>query len=100
MYYVKGPIGRPSVMLEIDQIKKKLNKKKLYADNTVIDLSGKNTLKVKKTLQKNINKFVEWCEINQLTINIKTTKVMVFGTRHYINKSKKIELSIGEELLQ
>ena len=27
MYYVKGPIGRPSVMLEIDQIKKKKKKK-------------------------------------------------------------------------
>ena len=72
----------------------------LYADDTVIYLSGKNTMKVKETLQKNINKFVEWCEINKLTINIRKTKVMVFGTRHFINKSKNIELSIGKELLQ
>ena len=72
----------------------------LYADDTVIYYSGKNGKNVNKILQKGVDKFIEWSEINQLTINIKKTKVMIFGSRYNIKKNDNVEISIKGEILQ
>ena len=67
----------------------------LYADDTVVYLSGKDTNWVVDNLQCSINKFVNWCEVNQLTINIKKTKVMIFGSRYNIKKANNIGVSVS-----
>ena len=45
----------------------------LYAEETVLYISGKNDIEVNMNLQKEL-KFINWCEINQLTVNIKRQK--------------------------
>ena len=72
----------------------------LYADDTVIYCSGKNSCDVKTKLQKCFNKFINWCNINQLSINTKKTKIMTFGTRHMIKNANNIEIYIEKEKLQ
>ena len=71
----------------------------LYADDTVLYCSGKDSLELQYKLQNGLDSFVEWCEINKLTINTKKTKVMTFGTRFNIKKVD-IELKVNNETLQ
>ena len=66
----------------------------LYADGTVIHSMGNNVNDVQENLQLNVNNFMSWCENNQLTINTKKIKVMVFGSRHNIKKTQNISISI------
>ena len=61
------------------------NSYQLYADNTVIYCSNKSKDLAENKLQNLIEKFSKWCSQNALTINIKKTKVMAFGTRSKIN---------------
>ena len=60
------------------------------ADDTVIYSSGKDPIMVKEILQNDIQNVVKWCETNQLTINTKKTKVMIFLSRHNIKKKKML----------
>ena len=46
----------------------------LYADDTVIYSSGENIFEIENNLQRNIDYFSNWCEINKLTINTKKPK--------------------------
>ena len=73
----------------------------LYADDTVVYCSGENISEVKLKMQSNIDKFVNWCNINKLTINTKKTKSMIFGSRPIIKSSNKdTDISINNEVLQ
>ena len=74
----------------------------LYADDTVVYLSGKNIRWVTDNLQASIDKFINWCEVNQLTINTKKTKVMILGSRYMIKKANNfgVNMMINNENLQ
>ena len=74
-------------------------KYQLYADDTVIYCSGNTFEEVNEKLQLGINKFTSWCSKNALTINIKKTKVMKFGTNNKLKKAKYINISIKNEKL-
>ena len=53
---------------------------KLFADDTVIYTTGKNMRHIMATtLQTDINKLTNWCDLNQIAINCQKTKFMVFG---------------------
>ena len=73
---------------------------KLYADDTVIFQSDINGQAAARKLQYSIDLFVHWCSVNQLTINIKKTKTMVFGSRHRVKKAGHIDIVIDNESLQ
>ena len=61
---------------------------KLYADDTVLYQSGISSRVTAAKLQASLDIFVRWCSVNKLTINIKKTKTMFFGTRHKVKKAK------------
>ena len=61
---------------------------KLYADDTVIYHSDVNRDKATAKLQRSVNMFSNWCDINSLTINVTKTKTMAFGSRHKVKKAK------------
>ena len=69
----------------------------LYADDTVIYSSSKNVAEIETNLQKNINNFSNWCEINKLTINTKKTKIMVLDQ---VKKYSNVNLNVMGERLQ
>ena len=70
-------------------------KYQLYPDDTVIYCAGENYNDINAKLQSGLNKFVSWCTKNALTISIKQTKVMRFGTSNEIKKEKKLNLFIN-----
>ena len=75
------------------------NKYQLYADDTVIYCSGKNYTEVNEKLQIILNKFIIWCAKNALTVNTKKTKIMAFGSKNKIKKSKNICITVNNEKL-
>ena len=53
---------------------------KMYADDTVIYTSGTRMSEVQRVLQDCSNYVNNWCIMNRLYMNMKTTKTMWFGT--------------------
>ena len=68
---------------------------KLYADDTVLYHSGLSCEDACSKLQQSINLFVLWCSINKLTINAKKTKLMMFGSRQKVKRSKGAVVKVG-----
>ena len=54
----------------------------MYADDTVIYLSGLNNKEVRKNLQCDLNNVEKWCKVNKLSLNISKTKIMTFMSDH------------------
>jgi len=52
----------------------------LFADDTSVIISSSNENEFKNTLNLVINKIVNWCKTNSLTINIEKTQFMQFYT--------------------
>ena len=73
---------------------------KLYADDTVLYQAGVNKDVTEYKLQKSVNDFKEWCNVNALTINVAKTKVMAFATRSKVKKCKNVRGKIGEDYLK
>ena len=72
----------------------------LYADDTVLFSHNTDKNVARTDLQYNLNKFVDWSVMNELTINVRKTKSMVFGTRSIVKKAKSLSLSIGDTQIQ
>ena len=65
---------------------------RLFADDTVLFVHGKDLGNCVAKLQENLNKFENWCGDNALHVNASKTKVMVFGTSKRIKKLGKFRL--------
>ena len=72
---------------------------KMYADDTVLYQSGINSRDAANKLQLSLNLFDAWCSVNRLTINIKKTKLMAFGSRGKIKKAKNLTIKLGGQKL-
>ena len=94
-------LGPLFFLVYINDIQNVMNncKYQLYADDTVIYCNGKTYEEAKLKLQNVMNKFVDWCGKNALTININKSKIMSFGSRNNIKKSKNINIKINDEYL-
>ena len=94
-------LGPLFFLIYINDIKIIMNdvKYQLYADDTVLYCSGNNYEECVSDLQVTLNKFVSWCSKNALTINIKKTKVMTFGSKNKIKKANNINIKIGNDIL-
>ena len=75
-------------------------KVKLYADDTVLYHSGIKVDEITQVLQNNMDNFDKWCEVNKLTVNTKKSKLMVFGSRSRVKKSKNAKIYLNGEILQ
>ena len=63
----------------------------LYADDTVLYISHNNLQTALQLLQCDLNKLVEWCTDNKVTINCKKTKYCVYGMRSNIKRTKSVD---------
>ena len=71
----------------------------LYADDTVI--FNTKCLDIATTeLQNDLNTFKIWCDRNQLTMNIKKTKYVIFGLRSQTKQITDHELFIQNQKIQ
>ena len=69
----------------------------LYADDTVLYLSGNNALTILAKIQDDINRLYTWCARNKLTVNVKKTKNMLFGSRSKVRNLNLPNLVLGSD---
>ena len=72
----------------------------LYADDTVLFAHDKDKNAAHARLQEMLDNFVEWSEMNALTINIQKTKFMTFGTRSKVKRAKDLKVVINGVQIQ
>ena len=85
----QGSILGPSLfLLFINDVDTNLvhSKVLLYADDTVIYAKHKEEDVAHLWMSEDLNVLCNWCQRNQLTINQKKTKVMLFGTRNMLKR--------------
>ena len=71
----------------------------LYADDTVLFSTGVNQVVIENRLQAELNKFESWCKCNKLTVNIKKSNIVVYGTSSRVAKVKDLTLVLNNEKL-
>ena len=64
----------------------------MYTDDTTLLLSSSDPNILQKDLDLNLNRIASWFQTNNLTLNIKKTKLMLFGTKQSLCKFKDISL--------
>ena len=67
----------------------------LYADDTVIYYSGSQIQDIGPHLQSDLNSYYNWCNTNCVTLNVKKTKFVIYGTRGRVKKMKNVVLNLG-----
>ena len=73
---------------------------RLYADDTVLFMTGNNKDELQRDIQYNLNRFMSWCGSNKLTIKPSKTKLVIFGTRQAVKKNKGMHLEIKGTKIQ
>ena len=73
----------------------------LYADDTVIYFAHKNVNVALQLLQQDLDRLVDWCSDNKVTINSKKNKYCLYGMRSNVKQSKSIDtlLSLNNNIL-
>ena len=71
----------------------------MYADDTVIYSSGRNTTEIEQSLQADLNNLANWCSNNKLTINTKKTKIMTFGTPQQTKRTQNVRFVLNKQVL-
>ena len=56
-----------------------------YADDTVLYVEGDDAKIISNVLQSDLNTLVDYCDINQLTINADKTKLMLYTYENDLN---------------
>ena len=59
----------------------------LYADDTVLLSNDDNIDDCKNMMQRDITEIANWCRSNKLSLNIKKTKCMLFGSRERLKNT-------------
>ena len=72
----------------------------LYADDTVIYTTHKDEGQAHLWVSTDLALFQEWCNQNQLTINLSKTKLMLFGTKNMLRHSSKLEVNLSGTKIQ
>ena len=96
---ILGPLLFLVYINDLDQLKFHA-KISLYADDTVLYISGASPQDLIQKLQEDLNKVENWCKRNHLTINAKKTKVVILGTSKQMCKYKPRPLILNNEPLQ
>ena len=72
----------------------------MYADDTVLYISGYDFCTSVRKLQEDIDAISCWCNVNGIMANTDKTKVMVFGSNNSLAKIPVFEIRFGEDTLQ
>ena len=72
----------------------------LFADDTVVYSSGETMYSAHPKLQTDLRLLTEWCGSNQLTINAKKTKNMLFGSKKFVRIKELPKIDISSQEIQ
>ena len=68
----------------------------LYADDSVLFVSGTNFEVVSAGLSLALDKFLAWATKNKLTINVSKTKLMTFASSQKLSTLPKLNIKLGD----
>ena len=69
----------------------------LYADDTAVSVSGTSTDELNTKLNDKLEEVARWMNTNRLTLNVKKTNIMTFGTTHTLNKLGELNVTNSGE---
>ena len=72
----------------------------LYADDTVIFTHNPDLAVARSNLQRDLDGFAQWSNTNALSVNVKKTKFMVYGSRARVKRAKDVSLNINNVQIQ
>ena len=73
----------------------------LYADDTVIFITGTNTADVVNKLQVDLTRYSSWCQGNKLIVNTKKSNYVVYGTKSKVSNIQNLKLELnGDNLVR
>ena len=72
----------------------------LYADDTVIFAKHKDKRTAHLWVTSDLEILFRWCNLNQLTINLTKTKMMLFGTKNMLKKGVKGDVYVDNTRMQ
>ena len=67
----------------------------MYADDTVLYLSGENIDNMVINLQTDLDRYSDWCSKNFLSLNVSKTKFVVFGTSQRTKRIGNVNLTLN-----
>ena len=72
----------------------------MYADDTTLLFESSNSASLQLHMNDSLSKMAHWFKANKLTLNIKKTKYMLFGTNHTLNNFDDILLMYGSDIIE
>ncbi len=73
----------------------------LYADDTALYTSAQTQIELVLNLRVELSTVDEWLKANRLTLNVKKTKYVIFGTRNKLEHvTRDLNLEIGSEQIE
>ena len=72
----------------------------MYADDTAIVCTGDNSQDILNTLANELEAAHLWLSEHKLTLNLKKTKVMLFGTNHTLSGARENHLDFAGEQVE
>ena len=72
----------------------------LYADDNALTLSGANTAELNANLLRSLGQAQYWMTKNHLTLNLKKTVNMCYGTSQKLRQIGEINLELNENKVQ
>ena len=72
----------------------------MYADDTTLLFRSSDQVSLQIDLDSNLNRIAQWFNRNKLTLNIKKTKLMLFGTTKNLDKFKDVTLKYNNNAIE
>ena len=71
----------------------------MYADDTTLLCSSSDPISLQSDLTSSLTSIANWFEVNKLTLNVKKTKLMIFGTNNILRNFENISLTYATDLI-
>ena len=71
----------------------------MYADDTTLLCSSSDPISLQSDLTSSLTSIANWFKVNKLTLNVKKTKLMIFGTNNILKKFENISLTYAKDFI-
>ena len=88
------------IIIDVNSLPDSVNCKCImYADDTTLLVSASDPVSLQTALNAQLSNITDWFKTNKLTLNIKRTKLMLFGTKFHLNTFYNISLHCANDVL-
>ena len=72
----------------------------MYADDTTLLFTASDPTTLQFNMNESLPKIASWFNTNQLTLNTKKTKFMIFGTRNLLRNYSNISINYDNSVIE